>query len=356
MGTRHGRLAAVAHGFSRYFLGFLIGAYALAAVAPAAGAWMRGVGASVRVAGADVRVSLPTVLLGTILFSGGLGVKAGQLRGLFRRPSVFALGLAANIAVPVLFLAGAAPVVGLWHDPAEAQMLLLGLAVVAAMPVAGSSAGWAQAADGDMALSLGLVLLSTLVSPLTTPAVLHVAGVVLTDLGADDLAGLASGGGTELFLAVWVILPTVLGVAARWVVGGERVDAAKPGLKLATSAVLLVLCYTNASACLPGAVAEPDWDFLALTAVTVAGMCAAGFAAGFGVARVTRAGPAQRTALVFGLGMTNNGTGQVLASVALSATPLALLPIIGFNLVQHLAAGYAGRLLVPAAAGGESEG
>ncbi len=41
---------------------------------------------------------------------------------------------------------------------------------------------------------------------------------------------------------------------------------------------------------------------------------------------------------MFGLGMNNNGTGMVLASVALADHPLVMLPIIFYNLVQHLIA------------------
>jgi BASS family bile acid:Na+ symporter len=40
--------------------------------------------------------------------------------------------------------------------------------------------------------------------------------------------------------------------------------------------------------------------------------------------------------------MNNNGTGLVLASVALSARPTVLLPIIIYNLSQHLVAGFVG--------------
>jgi BASS family bile acid:Na+ symporter len=42
---------------------------------------------------------------------------------------------------------------------------------------------------------------------------------------------------------------------------------------------------------------------------------------------------------MFGLGMNNNGTGLVLASVTLANHPLVMLPIIFYNLVQHLVAG-----------------
>ncbi len=48
---------------------------------------------------------------------------------------------------------------------------------------------------------------------------------------------------------------------------------------------------------------------------------------------------------MFGLGMNNNGTGLVLASMALADHPQVLLPIIFYNLVQHLIAGTVDRFL-----------
>jgi hypothetical protein len=47
---------------------------------------------------------------------------------------------------------------------------------------------------------------------------------------------------------------------------------------------------------------------------------------------------------MFGLGMNNNGTGLVLASMALADHPRVMLPIIFYNLVQHLIAGIVDRL------------
>jgi BASS family bile acid:Na+ symporter len=110
----------------------------------------------------------------------------------------------------------------------------------------------------------------------------------------------------------------------------------------------VALCYTNAAVSLPEAAKERDWDFLALVLATVAGLCLLAFAAGAALARLLRADPARRAALVFGLGMSNNGTGLALAAAALAARPRVLLPVILYNLVQHVVAG-AVRATMPAA-------
>ena len=73
-------------------------------------------------------------------------------------------------------------------------------------------------------------------------------------------------------------------------------------------------------------------------------LCVLAFAAGWLVSWSLKATPAQRTSLMFGLGMNNNGTGLVLASMALADHPRVMLPIIFYNLVQHLIAGIVDRL------------
>jgi BASS family bile acid:Na+ symporter len=41
---------------------------------------------------------------------------------------------------------------------------------------------------------------------------------------------------------------------------------------------------------------------------------------------------------MFGLGMNNNGAGLVLASLELADDPGVMLPVIFYNLIQHLVA------------------
>ena len=355
MEERTGWLATASHFVHRHFLWLLLGSYALAAVSPALGGQLRAASVGhLAVRGESVELTLPAVLLASLLFSAGLAVRGDHLRRVLRRPALLTLALAANAAVPVALVLAAGQVLQLWHNPDEAETVVIGLALVAAMPVAGSSAGWAQRADADLALSLGLVLLSTLLSPLTTPAALRAVCLCAPgDLTAE--LGQLTGARTTSFLGLFVLLPSLLGVLTGRLAGDARSARAKPGLKLATSTALLVLCYANASACLPRAVADPDWDLLAVTLAAVVGSCAGLFASGWAVARLLGAGPAQQASLMFGLGMSNNGTGQVLASVALAAQPAVLLPVIIYNLVQHLMAAFADSLLSRLAGGAKAQ-
>ncbi|HEX4607859.1 MAG TPA: bile acid:sodium symporter [Urbifossiella sp.] len=329
------RFARVA---DRNFLLLLLAAYALAVVAPAAGCWLcgRAVG-EVAVGGSAVRVTVPVLLLAVLLWNAGLGTSAGQLWHLARRPWVLAAGLAMNLVAPVLFIACLAGVLRAWSDPGDLSALLAGLGVVAAMPIAGSATAWSKKADGDTALSLGLVLGSTLLGPVTTPVVLYAVSRVL---GGDDgaaLGGLA-GGGSGAFLLVAVLAPTAAGLLTR------RLAPGLPGrhaaaLKLLNAVVLLALVYAGASAALDATLGKTSPEFLAAVLGVAVSFCAAAFAAGWLVGVLTGATAGERTALLFGLGMSNNGSGLALAATALAGRPQVLLLIAGYNLVQHLVAG-----------------
>ena len=156
---------------------------------------------------------------------------------------------------------------------------------------------------------------------------------------SEDLHELAAST-TGWFLAVSVIIPSVLGIACRLLLGNARVTKSKPYLKFANSGILLLLNYSNAAVSLPQSVAEPDFDFLAVTLLIALSLCVVAFSAGWLIAFARKSDPAEKAALMFGLGMNNNGTGLVLASMSLADHPRVLLPIIFYNLVQHLVAGW----------------
>jgi BASS family bile acid:Na+ symporter len=350
MSDRRHRTGSLSHFLHRHFLWLLLGAYAAAALLPGPGLWLKNLTLTeLHFLGRQARVTLPMLMLALLLLNAGLGADTSRPRELLRRLPLLAAGLAALLVVPLTFLAAAAVALRPWHEPDEVQCLVVGLALVAAMPVAGSSTAWSQNNDGDLALSLALVLASTLLSPLTTPVVLRTASLLTSGEYAGELRGLAAGG-TGFFLLACVALPSLLGALGRRLAGGGRVDAARPRLKLVNSLVLLLLNYVNGAVALPQAVACPDWDFLAVILAAAVAQCGLMFASGWWLGRLFGADRARRTALMFGLGMSNNGSGLVLAGLALAAHPQAMLPIIVYNLVQHLVAGGASVLLGRASA------
>jgi bile acid:Na+ symporter, BASS family len=345
MDEQKGLLSRVSGWLHHHFLTLLFASYVAAAVWPGPGLAIRNLSlGQVGVGTIRTEASLPLMMLACLLFNAGLGVNTSQLGGLLRRPRNLAAGLSANLLFPIVFILSVSWWMQLWHNAEEVQNILVGLALVASMPIAGSSTAWSQNADGDMALSLGLVLGSTFLSPLATPMALHAVGFVTAGDYSEDLHELAAGH-TGSFLTIGVLAPSFLGILAGLAFGHARVARAKPYLKLINSLILLALNYSNAAISLPQAVADPDLDFLAVTLAIVAGLCVLAFGVGWGTARLLRAGREQRIALMFALGMNNNGTGLVLASMALADHPRVMLPIIFYNMVQHLVAGAADSLI-----------
>ena len=333
------RLVFLSHFVHDYFIWLLFGSYALAALWPNLGLAVRNISfGEFAVFREKTKLTLPVVMLAFLLLNAGLGVQTGELTALLRQPLVLIAGLAANLLAPITYIFVVSRTMRFWHNPDEVQNILVGLALVASMPIAGSSTAWSQNANGNLALSLGLVLFSTFLSPVTTPIALHSVGLMTTGDYAADLHELASAGAGG-FLAISVIGPSLLGIAARRTVGDAGITSAGPFLRLLNSFNLLLLNYANAAVSLPQMMADPDWDFLAVVLIIVLGLCVLAFAAGWLLGRWLKVDPPQQVSLTFGLGMNNNGTGLVLASLALANHPRVLLPIIFYNLVQHFVAG-----------------
>src|SRR5262249_15834881 len=179
------------------FIWLLLSSYLVAGFFPEPGLALRGVSVGT--------VKLPVLMLGFLLFNAGLGVEISELRRLWKSPGPLVVGLAANLVIPIAYIWGLAHTMQIWHNLDEVQNILVGLALVASMPIAGSSTAWSQNANGNLALSLGLVLGSTLLSPLTTPLALHAVGLMARGEYARELHALASGG-AHAFLAVAVRL------------------------------------------------------------------------------------------------------------------------------------------------------
>jgi len=337
------RLSPLLH---RHLLPLIVLSYGLAAFYPTLGIGLK----ETRLAGISFgpwhsKVTPQMLLLSFLLFNAGLAVRGDRLHRMLREPRMMLAGLAANLAVPLVYLMIVIiPTLAVWHNREEAGTILVGLALVSAMPIAGSSTGWSRSAGGDMALSLGLVLASTLMSPFTTPITLQIVGSMSSLNHVEELRVLA-GHDAGTFLTLWVLLPSMTGMLARWLLGTLRTEGIEIRLKPIGTLVLLLLCYSGAASCLPRVLYSPDWDFLGLTLGFAGGLCLITFLCGQLIGRILGADRDQRTALMFALGMSNNGTGLVLASVAFATRPAAILPLIVYNLVQHVAAGIANAMV-----------
>ncbi len=344
-------LLSISQFLQRHLLWFLIAAYVIAVVLPVPGLRIRNVSfGEITIYQQKMNISLLMIMLAILMFNAGLGLNISHIKKFLEKKYVLLAGLVANVTIPIIYIFGVTVLMRLWYEPIEAQHILVGLALVAAMPIAGGSTAWAQNANGNLALSLGLVLFSTLLSPIITPVTFNIFGEMASEEFEKVLQGLAVYG-SGAFLGLWVVLPSLLGIAVRFIVVEDWVVKGMPYLKFINSIVLLLLNYSNAAVSLPQAITDQDYDFLAVTMVISAGLCLTLFAAGYGMSRLFKLDRTERVSLMFGLGMNNNGTGLVLASLALSSYPNVMVPIIFYNLVQHIAAGTVNEVMNRKASG-----
>jgi BASS family bile acid:Na+ symporter len=321
------------------FLLVILGCYALGAFAPFLGLAVSKIHFGIIGQGEDaLKISIPFLMLSLLLFNSGLGIKQNELVNLQHHPWTLFWGFALNFCLPLSIILFLSISMQWWHNPDELQNVLAGLALVGAMPIAASSTAWTQKGNGNLALSLGLILISTLLSPVTTPMALHFSGNLTTGDYSEDLHLLANGN-ANLFLILSVVIPSFAGIALHFLIKEKKASDLRSGLKETNLLILLLLNYFNASNVLPGIIKNPDWDFLLMIVVVTFLLCVTAFGVGYLTGKFLKVNKADRTSLMFGLGMNNNGTGLVLASMTLSDHPLVMLPIIIYNLLQHIIAG-----------------
>jgi len=317
--------------------------YLAAFLAPAAGLRLRQVRLAVP-AGAAAVCTVPSLLLAFVLFTAALQVPVRSLPALVRRPRALAIGTAVNAAVPLLVLPPLATGLSLTGDADGGSGLLTGIALVGAMPVAGGATVWGGRAGGNPALVVGIVLTSTLLSPLTTPLTLATAAALAHGHYAYDLGRMAGSFGGA-FAAATVIGPCLAGLLAQWLVPARRRARALPALRLAALVAALLLTSSNACGALGGQLLHPHPVFIAASVLAAGAVCLAGLAAGWGLARGLRSDRADTIAITLASGMNNSSAGAVFATTQLPAHPHVLMPILAYSVVQKMGAGAVSALL-----------
>lgn len=143
--------------------------YALALLVPGPGLWLR---RPHPLPPAHLTLHTAPLLLSLVLFSAGLQVPVRALGALARRPQVLLAGLVLHLAIPLAVVPFVALLLRCTPDTDGGSGLLTAMILVVAMPVAAGATVWTDRGGGDQPTMVGLVLASTLLSPLTTPVLL----------------------------------------------------------------------------------------------------------------------------------------------------------------------------------------
>jgi BASS family bile acid:Na+ symporter len=272
-----------------------------------------------------------------MLFSAALLTDLAQVRSVWKQPLLLCMALAAVWLGPALLVIVAGYALPWVVSGPATTGLLVGLALVAAMPVANSSVGWTHNADGNLAFGLALVVLSILLSPLVTPAMLRVVGMSLSPEEENYFAALVNQF-SGLFFIIWVVLPTSAGIACRYLARPESISRLASWFTFLSAAALLVLNYINSALALREVYDEPA-SLLVITVILTAALSIVGLALAWVIAKCLGISVATQTALLFGLSMKHTGLALILAGAVLANQPLAILVVVLATFLQHLLAG-----------------
>lgn len=326
------------------------GAYVTAAALPAPGLWLRHAHTVALGAHLSVGVNTTQMLLATVLFTAGLRACPHALSRMLGRPRVLLVGLALRLTAPLLIIPAIALALHCSPDSDGGSGMIAAIILTVSMPVAAGATVWTGGGRGDEPAILGLVLASTVVSPLTLPATIDTLTPLLNADYAQSLAAAARGTGSG-FALTGVLLPCAAGIGCRLLLPERAKPTALPLAALTAVLASLLLTYVNASGAIGQVLAHPRPLLLLAAAGTAAAVCVLSFAWGRLAVRALRLAAPAGTSVTLACGMSNSSAGAVLITTAMPDRPQVLLPVLAFSLLQKLAADRVTRARPAGAAG-----
>jgi len=274
-----------------------------------------------------IGTSAITPLLSIVMFGMGLTLKPADFLPVLKRPKDIVVGeLAQFIIMPSV----AWMLCKLLNLP---QDLALGVILVGCCPGGTASNVMCYLAKGDIALSVGMTAVSTLLAPLLTPALVFLLAGESIDV---NVAGILWS------IVQVVVLPIVAGFAvSHWL--GRHTQKIVPVLPmistLAVAMIIGIVVSHNASAILGCSL---------LVALVVILHNLLGLGLGYLLARLIGLDRARRTAIAIEVGMQNSGLATSLATIHFAMYPLATVPgalfSVWHNFSGSIAAGVFARI------------
>jgi BASS family bile acid:Na+ symporter len=252
-------------------------------------------------------------LLGLVMFGMGLTLKLEDFAELGRHPWRVLLGVVAHFLIMPGVAWGLCQV---FHLPAE---IAVGVILVGCCPSGTSSNVMTWLAKGDLALSVAIAAVTTLLAPLLTPALIWLLASAWLPVSFMDM-----------FWSIlqFVMLPIILGVIAQRLLG-ERVALAIDVLPLiSVVSIVLIVCAVVAAS--QAKIAESGLLIMAVVILHNS----FGFLLGYFTGKLFKLPLAQRKSLALEVGMQNSGLGAALASAHFS--PLAAVPSALFSVWHNI--------------------
>lgn len=261
-------------------------------------------------------------------FSGSLNANFIDLKRVLIHPKPVLISLIIlHIVMPLIALG-----VGNLFFSGETY-IITGIVLSFVIPTGIMSLIWVTIYRGNAALTLSIILVSTLLSPLLITYSLKL--LVGSNVEIDQW-GMMSG------LFWMIVLPSVLGMIVNHLTDGKVTKTLSPKLAPFTKIGLGVVVAINSAAVAP-LLADISLKLVAIIA-TVALLASTGFLIGWLAAKfIFHWNYRDLVALTFNSGMRNISAGAVIA-ITFFPPPVAL-PVISCMLIQQLLASFCGQLL-----------
>lgn len=250
-------------------------------------------------------ISVLTFLLGIVMFGMGTTLSVKDFVLVFKRPWDVFLGAVAQFFIMPFLAFSLATIFQL--DPA----LTAGVILVGTCPGGTSSNVITFMSKGDVALSVTMTSVSTVLSPILTPAITYL--LIGTKIAFDPV-------GMFLSIVQIVIVPICLGVAVKTFL--PKLAAAATDYTPAISSIAISLIIAGVIGASKNAIVA---NFGIILLVVILHNCL-GYALGFAVARLTGLSWKKAVALSIEVGMQNSGLAVGLAKAHFAAMPAATVP------------------------------
>ena len=246
-----------------------------------------------------LKPSLINPMLGVIMFGMGLTLKGEDFRVVFSRPRDVIIGCVAQFTVmPLLAFATASNVI-------------------------------TYLAKGDLALSVGMTAVSTLLAPLLTPLLVLLFAGRAVDV---NVVGM-------LLSILWVvILPIALGLLVRhlWPAVSQQASDYLPAISsLAICVIVMIVIAANAGRLLSGGA-------VVVAVVVLHNVCGLGL--GYLTGWMLGLDKAKRRAISIEVGMQNSGLATSLAAIHFASMPMAAVPGAIFSVWHNISGAVLARL------------
>ena len=261
----------------------------------------------------------PNVILGIIMLTMGCTLSTDDFKMLLRRPTDILLGTLAQFTVMPLVAYGLSHLFGL--NP----FLSAGIILVGCCPGGVSSNIMCFLCRGDVAFSVGMTTVSTLLAPIVTPLmVLLLAGQQIEV----DAIGMFKNICIVTLIPVGVgVLFNYFGSKKQWF---DDVKAVLPGISvIALSCIVGGVIYTAYPRLI-----ENGWQLMMLILAVVTLHNGLGYLLGYMIGKVAGFTTAKKRTISLEVGMQNAGMATVLANgffatpAAIAANPLAALTVL----------------------------